>query len=97
MAKTANIYVRLDPQIKEQSEAILNQLGIPMSNAIALFLRQVILQRGIPFELKLSEQKPIALGALNDEQFNRIIEQGIAEYVAGDVISAKDVRAAMTK
>ena len=44
MAKTANVYVRLDPQVKEQSEMILEKLGIPMSNAIALFLQQVILQ-----------------------------------------------------
>ena len=56
MAKTSNVYIRLDPRVKEQSETILNQLGIPMSNAIALFLQQVILQNGIPFELKLPER-----------------------------------------
>ena len=75
MARTSNVYVRLEPSIKEQSEAILNQLGIPMSNAIALFLQQVILQRGIPFEVRLPAEKPVSLVELTDEQFNAIIEQ----------------------
>lgn len=97
MAKTSNVYVRLDPKVKEQSEAILNQLGIPMSNAIALFLQQVILRRGIPFELKLPESKPVAYGSLTDEQFNEIIESGMAEYAAGQVVSAQDVRTRMKR
>lgn len=92
MAKTSNVYVRLDPKVKEQSEAILDQLGIPMSNAIAIFLQQVILQRGIPFELKLPENKPVAYGSLTDEQFDEIIESGIAEYAAGRVVPAQKAR-----
>lgn len=97
MAKTSNVYVRLDPRVKEQSETILNRLGIPMSNAIALFLQQVILQNGIPFELKLPENKPVAYGSLTDEQFNEIIESGIADYAAGQVLSTQNVREQMRK
>ena len=97
MAKTSNVYVRLEPSVKEQSEAILNQLGIPMSNAIALFLQQVILRRGMPFELKLPEQKPNSLGSLTDEQFNAVIEQGVAEYAAGKVCGADEMRAKMNR
>ena len=37
MARTANIFVRVEPEIKEQAEKVLEQLGIPMSNAISLF------------------------------------------------------------
>ena len=36
--RTANIFTRVDPETKEQAESILNQLGIPMSNAIGMFL-----------------------------------------------------------
>ena len=50
MAKTANIYTRVDPEIKNQAEQILEQLGIPMSNAIGIFLRQVILHNRLPFD-----------------------------------------------
>ncbi|MEG1394804.1 MAG: type II toxin-antitoxin system RelB/DinJ family antitoxin [Clostridia bacterium] len=83
MAKTSNVYVRLEPKMKEQAEAVLEQIGIPMSNAIALFLQQVIIQRGIPFELKLKATPPVAAGSLSDEEFDTIIESAIADYAAG--------------
>lgn len=57
MAKTSNVFARVEPEIKEQAEKAFNQLGIIMSNAISLFLRQVVCQRGIPFDMKLSQSK----------------------------------------
>lgn len=91
MARTSNIYARVEPEIKEQAELVLEQLGIPMSNAIGLFLRQIILQRGIPFEMKLPKSKPLAVGSLSEEQFNSEIEKGLADLTAGKVVSAKKV------
>lgn len=57
MSKTSSVFARVEPDIKEQAEQVLNELGIPMSNAIGLFLKQVVLQRGIPFEMKLPAKK----------------------------------------
>ena len=67
--RTANVYTRVDPETKEKAEAILEKLGIPMSNAIGMFLKQVVIQRGIPFEMKLPPE-PVSLGALTKEQFD---------------------------
>ena len=53
MARTANVFARVEPEVKEQAEQVLDRLGIPMSNAVGMFLRQMVLQRGIPFEMKL--------------------------------------------
>ena len=64
MARTSNVFARVEPEIKEQAEQVLDQLGIPMSNAVSMFLRQIVLQRGIPFEVKLPERKPVAFGSL---------------------------------
>ena len=58
MARTSNVFARVEPEVKEQAETILNQLGIPMSNAVGMFLRQVVIQRGIPFEMKLPVNLP---------------------------------------
>lgn len=91
MARTSNIFARVEPEIKEQAELVLEQLGIPMSNAIGLFLRQVVLQRGIPFELKLPQSKPLAAGTLTEEQFNAEIEKGLADLTTGKIISAENV------
>ena len=51
MSKTANVFTRVDPALKNQAEAVLDQLGISMSTAMGMFLQQVVLQRGIPFEV----------------------------------------------
>ena len=45
-------FTRVDPETKEQAEAILSQLGIPMSNAIGMFPKQIVMHRGIPFDMK---------------------------------------------
>lgn len=57
MARTSSIFARVEPEVKEQAEQVLDQLGISMSNAVSMFLRQIVLQQGIPFEMKLPEPK----------------------------------------
>ena len=47
------IQVRLDKKTKSQAQKVFKVLDISMSEAIKLFLRQVALQRGIPFEIKI--------------------------------------------
>ncbi len=91
MARTSNIFTRVEPELKEQAELVLEQLGISMSNAIGLFLRQVVLQRGIPFELKLPQNQPLSVSMLTEEQFNAAIEKGLADLTAGRVVSAENI------
>ena len=91
MARTSNVFARVEPEIKEQAEQVLDQLGIPMSNAVSMFLRQIVLQRGIPFEMKLPECKPVAFGALTKEQRDAELEKGMADIRAGHTLSAQSV------
>ena len=98
MARTANVFARVEPDLKEQAEQVLNQLGIPMSNAVGMFLKQIVLQRGIPFEMKLpSYDEPIAYQALTKEQFNAEIEKGMEDIKAGKVYSADEIEAEMKR
>ncbi|MCK5674741.1 MAG: type II toxin-antitoxin system RelB/DinJ family antitoxin [Spirochaetales bacterium] len=53
MARTATIQARIDPEIKLKAQEILNKLHISMSDAISIYLTQVTLQNGIPFDLKI--------------------------------------------
>jgi len=53
MAKTAIIQTRVDPVLKEQAQKILNTLNISISEAISIYLTQITLHNGIPFELKI--------------------------------------------
>lgn len=96
-SRTASVYTRVDPETKEQAEAVLNQLGIPMSNAIGMFLKQVVLQHGIPFDMKLPTAKPVAIGGMTKEQIDMELQKGMDDIAAGRVVSADEVEAEMRR
>ncbi len=85
MAKSSNLYVRIEPELKEQAEAILSALGIPVSTAITMFYKQIVLQRGIPFKAKLPEP-PLDISPMTKEQLDAMLENGYAEAMAGHTI-----------
>lgn len=91
MARTSNVFARVEPEIKEQAERVLNQLGIPMSNAVSMFLRQVVIQRGIPFEMKLPVKRPLVARELTKEELDAEIAKGVADIENGRVYSAEEV------
>ena len=97
MARTSNVFARVEPEIKEQAERVLDQLGIPMSNAVGMFLRQVVLQQGIPFEIKLPKKTPLAYGSLKKEQFDAEIEKGMEDIREGSVYPADAVEEEMRR
>jgi len=95
MARTANIYTRVDPIVKEQAEEILEELGIPMSNAIGMFLRQIVIHNGIPFDMKLPPRRPLAHGEHTKEQLDAEIQKGFDDVESGRVYSSAEVESHM--
>ena len=53
MAKTETIRARVEPELKDDAEAVFDALGLSPTEAITLFYKQVALQRGLPFEVKI--------------------------------------------
>ena len=53
MANTTNLNIRIDRELKEQAEAFFNELGLNMSSAFNIFVRQSLRQGKIPFELSI--------------------------------------------
>ena len=53
MSKTEQIHVRVEPETKQRVGQILAALDLTLSDAIALYMRQIIIHRGLPFELRL--------------------------------------------
>ena len=53
MSKTAMIRARMEPTLKVEAEAVLAQVGLSPTEAIRLFYRQVSLQGGLPFEVRI--------------------------------------------
>jgi DNA-damage-inducible protein J len=60
MPKRASINVRIEPALKERAEQIFAALGVSTSDAIGMFLRQVVLRRGMPFDLSIPNAETIA-------------------------------------
>ncbi|MBR1865312.1 MAG: type II toxin-antitoxin system RelB/DinJ family antitoxin [Lachnospiraceae bacterium] len=97
MAKTANLYARIEPDVKEQAEGILSALGIPASNAINMFYKQIILQRGLPFEVKMPASRLVDASVLSDAEMDAELEKGYADMKAGRTKSAKSAFADIRK
>ena len=97
MAKSANLYARIEPEVKEQAETILSTLGIPVSSAINMFYKQIILQRGIPFELKIPEIHVPDLSRMTKEQLDAELEKGYSDMQQGRLKPAEEVFTAIRK
>ena len=63
---TTNLNIRLNRDVKEQSEAIFSELGMSMTTAINLFLRTSIREHGIPFPLKLDVPNAETVAAIEE-------------------------------
>lgn len=57
MSKTATITTRVEPELKRNAEDILDRLGVNTTDAITMFLNQVVLQQGMPFEVRIPNAK----------------------------------------
>ena len=90
MNKSTNLYVRVEPNVKENAETILTQLGIPMSNAVGMFLKQVILHRGMPFDVTLPPDHPLDISTLTEDEFHAELEKGYADIQKNNVLPAKE-------
>ena len=86
--KTASIFTRVTPELKEEAEKVLDQLQIPMSTALSMFLQQVVNQQRIPFEIKL----PVDYDSLTKEAFDREIQKGLDDYEKSHIVSADKVK-----
>lgn len=53
MAKEATARARMDAQLKEEAESILEECGLNATQGINLFYRQIVLRRGLPFDVKI--------------------------------------------
>ena len=76
--KTANVTARIQPDIKEQAEAILDRLGIPVSVFIDMTYRQVIMRDGVPFSLDIPD-KLVTRDSITQAEFDTMMQTGLAQ------------------
>ena len=64
--KTSFIRARIEPDLKKQAESILLQLGLSQTMALTLFYQNIILNNGLPFDLKLPNKETLETFAKTD-------------------------------
>jgi len=92
MEKTATLNLRVNPHDKRNAEEILSLLGIPMSTAVGMFLKQISLTGGIPFNMTLPQApNRINTSLMTDDELRMKILRGYESAEAGRVNDARDV------
>ena len=81
-AKSANIMARVEPEIKEQAENIMEQLGLSASGVINMLYRQIILRKGLPFAVTIPT--PPALDTMTREEFDAMLGKSLKQAEAGE-------------
>ena len=85
MAKTANLNIRVDPEVKSSAEALFSSFGLTVSDAVNIFLHQSLLEGGLPFAIKqprynaeteaaMAEARAIAEGKIPAKRYNSVRE-----------------------
>lgn len=83
---TTNINVRVDSALKQEAEALFNDLGLNMSSAINMFLRSAIIHNGIPFEIKRQTPNAVTNAALSEYEEMRKNPDKYKRYKSFDEI-----------
>ena len=87
--KTANVTARIQPKIKEQAEAILDRLGIPVSVFIDMTYRQVIMRDGVPFSLDIPD-KFATRDSITKAEFDTMMQTGLSQAKRNDSVSVDE-------
>lgn len=70
--RTAQLNVRTDPKVKSEAASILKKIGMTTSEAINLFLHRIVMEKGIPFDVKIPNEETIK--AMEDIEKGRDLE-----------------------
>lgn len=97
MANTSAVYARIDSNLKESAESILQQLGISPSSAIQMLYSQIVLTRGLPLDLRLPSRKPTAIGGMSREEVDAELIKGMDSLKSGKAYTADEVDAELKR
>ena len=56
MSKNAVIRARVEPDLKEHAESVFKRLGVSTTQAISIFYKQVVLRKGLPFDVRIPNE-----------------------------------------
>ena len=76
---TSTLQIRVDAQLRQEAEHLLEKAGLDMSSAVRLFLRQFVIRRKLPFEVVTETSDPFW-----SEANQRVLRESIESYERGE-------------
>ena len=73
------VTIRVDRKLKENAETLFEYLGLNMSNAVNIFLRKAVDERGIPFPVNTGSQ---GIGGLNSDEVTKVFNDAVKQDIA---------------
>ena len=89
---TVPTQVRIDENLKKQASELFSQLGMDMSGAMNIFLKQCVLRGGLPFSVELPQYKPEVLEAMEEAKKGEaedVLKKLLASGMTSEEILAK--------
>jgi DNA-damage-inducible protein J len=68
--KSGYINARIEPKLKKSAEAVLDKIGLSTTDAVTIFFKQVVAQKGMPFPVKIPNRETIK--AMRDAEAGRV-------------------------
>ncbi|WP_100489010.1 type II toxin-antitoxin system RelB/DinJ family antitoxin [Sporolactobacillus pectinivorans] len=81
MAETKSVQIRLDKKLKEDADKMFNEMGLTMTSAITLFIKQTVTQRRIPFE--------IVADPFFSEENQNVLKESLKQFEQGRIKTHK--------
>lgn len=97
MTKKSAVYARIDTNFEDNAGSSLSQFGISPSSAIQRLYSQIVLKKGMPFELKLPFSEPLVVGAMTREELDAELQKSVDSIKAGKIYSADEIDATLAK
>lgn len=94
MSELANVSFRIDKELKSQADALFSILGINMTTAFNIFLRQAVREKGIPFKISANSfdtTPPKDINSISETELNYELEKGCKNILEGKTKPAQDV------
>jgi len=92
MVKNETLHIRINSNVKQNAEETLEKLGLSISEAVNMFLHQINLVGGLPFDVKIPSA-PEKVIAHSKEEVYKMLEIGKEQILSGEVIDADIVMA----
>ena len=93
--KSATVSVRIDPEVKAKAEAILSELGLPVSVAIDTLYRQIIITGGLPYSINVFKRR--SEEEMSEEEISAMLQESEAQCERGETRDAKEFLAELKK